>query len=68
MENATKKTFPFKNCRSCARSYGVSERCNICNGESEYEELYNADPNCVHNVVPVSSGVKCTKCDGWFCY
>ena len=32
-------------------------------------ELYNADPNCEHNVVPqLSGGVKCTKCGGWFCY
>ena len=32
-------------------------------------ELYNADPNCEHNVVAqLSGGVKCTKCGGWFCY
>lgn len=42
--------------------------------EEEYEylrntKLYNADPNCNHNIVPqLSGGVKCTKCGGWFCY
>lgn len=31
--------------------------------------LYNADPNCKHNIAPqLSGGVKCTKCGGWFCY
>jgi hypothetical protein len=29
--------------------------------------LYNADPDCEHDVQPVSSGVKCTKCTGWYC-
>jgi hypothetical protein len=31
-------------------------------------QLYNADPNCTHNVVAKWSGVECTKCPGWFCY
>jgi hypothetical protein len=32
------------------------------------EELYNADPNCKHQVVSLWSGVKCIHCKGWFCY
>ena len=34
------------------------------------EDLYDADPDCVHDVqsAPGGSGVKCTKCNGWFCY
>jgi len=32
------------------------------------EELFNADPNCNHEVVALWSGVKCSKCSGWFCY
>lgn len=33
------------------------------------EDLYDADPNCKHKVVPNGySGVMCTKCNGWFCY
>lgn len=32
------------------------------------EELYNADPNCEHEIVTLWSGVKCRKCHGWFCY
>lgn len=32
------------------------------------EELYNADPDCEHNIVSASGGgVKCTKCNGWYC-
>lgn len=33
------------------------------------EELWNADPNCEHNIISMpSGGVKCTKCKGWCCY
>lgn len=32
------------------------------------ELLYNADPDCDHEVVARDSGVKCVKCPGWFCY
>lgn len=31
--------------------------------------LYNANPNCKHNIVDApGGGIKCTKCGGWFCY
>ena len=31
-------------------------------------DLYNADPNCDHNIIDSpGGGVKCTKCTGWFC-
>lgn len=30
--------------------------------------LYDADPNCKHKIVSLWSGVKCSKCSGWFCY
>jgi hypothetical protein len=29
--------------------------------------LYNADPSCQHHVISQWSGVKCTKCPGWYC-
>lgn len=33
------------------------------------EELWEADPNCVHDIqAQPSGGIKCTKCRGWFCY
>lgn len=33
------------------------------------EELWEANPNCVHDIQPApGGGVKCTKCPGWFCY
>lgn len=30
--------------------------------------LYDADPDCVHEIERQWSGVKCRKCNGWFCY
>lgn len=33
------------------------------------EELWDADPNCEHEITyPPGGGVKCVKCGGWFCY
>lgn len=32
------------------------------------QELYNAKPECQHDMVEVWSGVKCTKCNGWYCH
>jgi predicted RNase H-like HicB family nuclease len=35
----------------------------------ETEELFDADPDCDHQVKDApGGGVKCTKCNGWFCY
>lgn len=31
-------------------------------------KLYDADPNCQHEIVAQWSGIKCIKCNGWFCY
>lgn len=31
------------------------------------EELYNANPECEHEVISLHSGVRCHKCGGWFC-
>ena len=30
--------------------------------------LYDADPKCKHVIITLWSGVKCSKCNGWFCY
>lgn len=31
--------------------------------------LYNANPNCEHEIDPREySGINCKKCPGWFCY
>lgn len=33
------------------------------------EKLYDADPDCEHELDPNSmSGIKCLHCGGWFCY
>lgn len=32
-------------------------------------KLYHADPNCKHELDPYCySGIRCLKCNGWFCY
>jgi hypothetical protein len=36
--------------------------------EIEEEELWDADPNCDHEIVDKWSGIECKKCKGWFCY
>ena len=37
--------------------------------KAEMDELWEADPNCKHDIQPArGGGVKCTKCSGWFCY
>ncbi len=33
----------------------------------EEGRLYNADPNCDHDIEEQWSGVKCRKCPGWYC-
>jgi hypothetical protein len=31
--------------------------------------LWEADPDCEHDIVDApGGGVKCTKCNGWYCY
>lgn len=38
-------------------------------GKYWWEALYSADENCDHDIQPASGGgVKCTKCNGWFCF
>lgn len=40
------------------------------NKEAVYTtELFNANSECKHDIVCApGGGVKCTKCNGWFCY
>lgn len=38
------------------------------NPEIGDQELWDADPNCEHNIVAApGGGVRCTKCAGWYC-
>lgn len=60
-------------CRTCLDAgwlnsdTAVVERCE-CNPSPD-QELFDADASCDHNILPAAGGgVKCTKCDGWFCY
>jgi len=35
----------------------------------EDTDLYDADPDCKHDIVCASGGgIKCSKCRGWFCF
>lgn len=34
----------------------------------EHNELHDADPNCFGTIIMLDSGVKCSKCKGWFCW
>lgn len=35
---------------------------------NQWDELWDADPNCVHDIQPQSGGgVRCVKCQGWCC-
>lgn len=36
-------------------------------GEDEDDNLRDADPDCDHEIVSLWSGVKCSKCPGWYC-
>lgn len=52
-----------KYCRECGESD------NSVSDEDDAVELYDADPNCEHVLDPnCMSGIRCTKCGGWFCY
>jgi hypothetical protein len=31
-------------------------------------ELHDSDPDCDHEIVEQWSGIKCTKCNGWYCH
>jgi hypothetical protein len=39
--------------------------------QNQKEELWDADPNCKHEIYSDfygGGGIKCKKCSGWFCY
>lgn len=40
---------------------------NLPPEHEKHHTLYNADPNCTHRVEAQWSGVKCVKCNGWYC-
>ena len=57
---------------------GWLDLCDLCSEgpdlllpepPDEKEELWDADPNCQHEIVAsAGGGVRCKKCNGWFCY
>lgn len=43
--------------------------CAVNRWKNEHEcKLFDADPNCVHDIVDTYGGIRCTKCKGWFCF
>lgn len=43
------------------------EKSDKCKKDSNSQELWDADPNCDHDIEVLWIGVKCKKCGGWFC-
>ncbi len=47
----------------------VSEPEDENSSDENYDYLYNARPDCKHEIIlPPGGGVKCKHCPGWFCY
>ena len=65
------KGFEFASCGIGTKDYSEDEmklaQCLDSFSESEQEFLYDADPNCVHEIIEKWSGIKCKKCGGWYC-
>lgn len=40
---------------------------NLPSDHPDHHVLYAADPECKHRVEAQWSGVKCVKCNGWYC-
>lgn len=75
-----KEALPLKNIRlpkgwrhliQTGENIGISDDAEELSTPELYadQELWEADPNCVHDIqAQPSGGIKCTKCRGWFCY
>lgn len=51
----------------CDDDEALTRYWKMIEDKEEEEALYNADPNCEHDIVLLWSGYKCAKCPGWFC-
>jgi len=78
MSNYCLNLIKCENCNYYSEEYSNNKCafCDDCNNfelkekeEESEEELYNADPNCKHEIISASGGgIKCVKCNGWFCF
>ena len=69
MYNGYITPFKFDSCKICSKANSGSGDCKNCNGHINVDELYEADPDCEHDITDASGGgIVCTKCGGWFCY
>lgn len=51
----------------CIEDRTIPEDEKEIGGHSNHD-LFDADPNCQHEIDAKWSGIKCKKCGGWFCY
>ena len=60
--------FPLMKARKIAKAK-VKNRAEMVKYLENGGTLYSADPDCEHEMDQRNfSGVKCSKCSGWFCY
>lgn len=60
-----------RKCSKCSNKVEAKYRNSevYCHLHNQEDELYDADENCEHEIAAAGfSGVKCTKCTGWFCF
>lgn len=52
------------------RNSAMYEPIEPADSPVEDQELFDASPDCEHDVrpAPFGGGIKCTKCPGWFCF
>jgi len=60
-------------CRKCeagllSKDVNEDRTCKKCGTHTDDTDLFDGDPDCKHENDECSSGVRCVKCDGWFCY
>lgn len=41
---------------------------NKCSDYQQRNEMFAATPGCDGEIIAAHSGIKCSKCKGWFCY
>ena len=74
-EELIKVITPVTICKSCGfQSLDIGQTNELMKRVNNYsnckdDELHDTDPNCKHFVIGAAGGgIKCVKCNGWFCY
>mgnify|MGYP000847438382 CR=1 FL=1 len=66
-ESCAKLSYVATSTAAAIQSVGEAMNDVKCVVEKETPFLYDADPNCDHVIRSEWSGIKCTKCKGWYC-